>query len=1244
MMSLLRVMAPALPLVALLGIVFGPGANRVLAAEADLVGVLALAVEDAAVDELQLTEAQRKALLGLIDAREAEAVELVLRIKGLPQEQSAAQLAAFRRESETRGLALLTAQQRRRVETLRVRRLGLAALREPQVLDRLQLTSQQQQQVDELLKAHAPPSVRDAGSMPPMAEKALAEILQPQQQAAWKSMRSDAAAADPEHAKESGQPKPLDPVATKESAEPKPAEPTAAPPRPLPATAEAKPGPSAEPNSVAKAVDAKPSATAAPNAAALGSKATSNASPSDAKLPDDAVRLRFSFRFQPWKDVLDWFAQQAGLSLVLDAPPPGSFNYTDDRPYSPAEAIDLLNSVLLTKGYALVRRERMLMLVNLQDGIPANLVPIVEAEDLERRGEFEMVSVIFDLERLSPEEAEAEIKKLQGPQGSLVVLGQARQVQVTDTAGRLRNIRKMLRRIEEPDGPLGQVRSYALRQAVPQQVLDVLRQLLDIPPDRTAATDGSVRFAIDTASQRLIVTGKPEKLARVEEILKTLDIPVSGGTSGLSVGAPQLEVYPIAGADPESALKVVQTLLAGQPDVRLSLDPKAGTLVALARPDQQATIRATLDQMQRDGRKVEVIPLGRMDPQLAVVAVNKLFAESGGQAPQVDADPSSRQLLVRGTASQVAQIRVVLEKMGGGPDGKVGQQASTLRLLPLYGRNVRQTLDRVQEIWPTMRENKVRVVSPGTMIHELRPSQDDEDANPTGRPAVADPDLLQRLMEAPPKPLPSAAQPSPAKALPGHGPSGSPAVPGPSAPASPASPPPAARPEGAPQQPAPSGKTALRTRVRAHLVSQAVEKATPSSSDSPQPFEKEKPPQPAPILVAAGPGGVLIACEDTEALDAFEQLLSQLGSGPIAGGSPLTIFYLKHAKAAAVSETLDQVFGGGTSGTSGGGGSLLGDLAGAALGDAGGGMVGTLLGLGGGSITPSGSVRITPDTRLNALVVQANPADLDMIEELLKILDRKGSPEEVVVEPRPRIIPVYHTGAADVAEIIKQVYQDRMTTSAATGGNRSPGPQEFFAMLRGGSRRGGSSSRNAPEEVQKMSVGVDEKTNALVVVAPDPLFQEVKQLIEQLDDAAVDSSQTMRVVTLERASLPAVQRALTAMIGPNIQTTAGARRSATPTASGTPGGESSQGEFRSGFPFPGFPGGFGLPGSSFGFGRFGGPSGPSSGASGPSMGPGSGAPSGGMGPGGMGPSGGGPPSGSGRSYGGRSSRGGEPGR
>ena len=39
--------------------------------------------------------------------------------------------------------------------------------------------------------------------------------------------------------------------------------------------------------------------------------------PAPAAAVKKVEKLRFQFRFQPWKDVLDWFAQQADLSLVI---------------------------------------------------------------------------------------------------------------------------------------------------------------------------------------------------------------------------------------------------------------------------------------------------------------------------------------------------------------------------------------------------------------------------------------------------------------------------------------------------------------------------------------------------------------------------------------------------------------------------------------------------------------------------------------------------------------------------------------------------------------------------------------------------------------------------------------------------------------------------------------------------------------------------------------------------------------
>ena len=92
-------------------------------------------------------------------------------------------------------------------------------------------------------------------------------------------------------------------------------------------------------------------------------------------------------------------------------------------------------------------------------------------------------------------------------------------------------------------------------------------------------------------------------------------------------------------------------------------------------------------------------------------------------------------------------------------------------------------------------------------------------------------------------------------------------------------------------------------------------------------------------------------------------------------------------------------------------------------------------------------------------------------------------------------------------------------------GRREPSPEELIRALRGGGRGGRGSSEKEQEESTKMSVGVDTNSNSLVVRAPDPLFEEVRQLVETLDTADSNVQSSTKIVTLDGVSPAAVQSA-----------------------------------------------------------------------------------------------------------------------
>jgi len=220
---------------------------------------------------------------------------------------------------------------------------------------------------------------------------------------------------------------------------------------------------------------------------------------------------------------------------------------------------------------------------------------------------------------------------------------------------------------------------------------------------------------------------------------------------------------------------------------------------------------------------------------------------------------------------------------------------------------------------------------------------------------------------------------------------------------------------------------------------------------------------------------------------------------------------------------------------------MMGDMFGGLLGGMGGGG-------GGGGTTSAGGLSIIPDIRNNALFVNCTQRDLMRIDDILTYIDTPEPPGGYQPNPAPRFIPVENTTADSVATVVRSVYAGRLTADAAGGQQRQPSPEDFVRALRGG--RGGQQQQNKGEE-QKMTVGVDSRTNSLVVVAPDYMFEEVKALVKVLDVAELPSDTVVRVKSLRSANADVLSRSLGQLYGDSITLT---KTSNTGTTTSRPGG------------------------------------------------------------------------------------------
>ncbi|WP_182870081.1 secretin N-terminal domain-containing protein [Rhodopirellula sp. JC639] len=802
--------------------------------------------------------------------------------------------------------------------------------------------------------------------------------------------------------------------------------------------------------------------------------------------------LRFNFTGASWKDVLNWMATEGDLSLQIDRYPEGSISFIDrSRMYTVAESLDLLNRLLLDRGYALVRRGRMLFLVDLEvenaEKLISELADLVPLDELESRGKSDIVTAIFPLGSMTPDEAKTQLPQMVGPWGRVIVLDSARQAKVTERAEKLVAIREVIKQSDQ------EVHEIKLQHRSAEELLQTARPLLGLEPTENSSDD--IRISVGLYGDRIYATGLRSKVSILENLIAKADQPLEGAADATEaeVARPVFQTHFVRVADPATVFEVLQTLLQDEPGTRVAIDPATNAIIAFATPNTHQQITEVIAKMEGSGENFEVFQLKRIDPAQALLTINKYFGvtEEDTSGPIVDGDPATGKLWVRGSQDEIEQVRRLLEQLDG--TGSEGLLSGKVRLLPLSGRQAEDALRQLQLYWRmTGRDNAIRVLSPSS----------GSDSN----------GIRERRIHRPP--------------------AGSDTPPAPSA---------------------SSGNNNLDASRfdsrRFYYLTQAPVKTQAAESGGEAPAAETQPvavSQSPDIMIELTPNGIRIASDDTEALDELEELLSQL-IGPMGTTSNLpTIYWLKYLQADVAAEMVASILGGGDSSSS---------LTDTITGGLGGGMLGGLMGLAGGGggetstsksiLTSTGSVSIVPDLRLNALFVQANEVDMQVIEMVLEKIDIEESPEDIELTASPRMIPVLYQDAAEIAKVVKEIYADRIAgadqgRSGGGGGGRGgqPSPEDFIAALRGGrGGRGGGGGEAAKSERSKIAVAVDAQSNSLVVTATTKDFEEIQILVEALDQGGrVNEDETVVYTLPGTLNGNTIVQALEAILSAKVET------------------------------------------------------------------------------------------------------------
>lgn len=905
----------------------------------------------------------------------------------------------------------------------------------------------------------------------------------------------------------------------------------------------------------------------------------------DGKRPDfNSGKLTFEFKNTEWSKVIRWFADEAKMDLNMAVTPEGSFSYSSNGEFTLLEAMDIINSFLIREqGFILLRHGNLLIVHDLNNEIPPTLIETIPLSELDNRGEFELTQTEFDVSGFDGQKFSQEIEPLvrddQG--GKQLFLESSNVLFVRETGGRLRLIRKYLEMAKSISSARQEsVKIVELKYITPEEVMTVATELIPLDEENSFVDEESgekLKVVVQSFGNKFILQGTGKTLKRFTDLVEILDKESTTETTAQGLAQPITKRYPVA-ADRELILQVLRVLMAGTEGLRLALAEESGEIIAYATPEVHKMIEQVLGTLQSDSSDFRVFRLNEYDADSMIEILNKMYGITGEGDPLPNqpifmADPIySDQIIAKAKPSQLEAIKKLVESIDP-PIGEGGNADKNYIELPYRGKQADMAIQLIEDYYSALgRKNKLNVIrskSASESIDRIRKSPGTGELKPINR----DP-----------------------------GPAGTPDQPGEL---------PKAEPDSQ-KKTSDAGKktTGFQYRSGRYLNVNAL---TPTQDNKQDDQEKPKVQAKkgemqsvdgAPILIRENSAGLMIISDDLKALAEIKRMLDDHDEALNRPGLP-TIIELKHRKAIEMKDLLEMFLGlsSGDSGGGGGGGlgNLVGGMAQNALGGVAGQMVGGLLGGGGGGdsrVTTSdlltGDVRIDADALKNVLLVQANPIDLETIMEYINYFDTDGAEQQPSLDGRTYAIRVQYREAAQLAETIKAQFPDRIKSpkQQSQGNNNAQAQQlQMLQQMLGGRGRGrgGSSQKTVEQSEPKMTIGVDEQMNSILVTGPEFLYEQVYLIVQQLDTPEAVRNGTVVVMGLKNVTPDALKEAINAMQSENGSSNSRTSSAGSGSPTGSPFGGSSS-------PFGGFRGfnpqmfqrpggstsGFSIPGRSSG--------------------------------------------------------------
>jgi type II secretory pathway component GspD/PulD (secretin) len=886
-------------------------------------------------------------------------------------------------------------------------------------------------------------------------------------------------------------------------------------------------------------------------------------------------KIAFEFRNQPWVDLIQWLADISDQPLDWLELPGDRVNLRSPGRYTVAETRDLFNRYLLARGYTLLEIDGGLTVAKTETINPA-IVPRVAPENLSSLPPHSFVRTSLDVGWLSADKLSKELAPMISSNGKLTALTTTNRIEAMDAAINLRQVSRLLDQERSSSSREALAPEFVLRhlsasiakqmleeflgikkkEAKPltpeqmQQMQRMQRQSNGQPPPQPKKDEISI--VANVRQNSILIRAPADRVAIATEFLKRIDVPGDNLKNLMDVQS-RVQVFRLASLDAEKLIEIVSEMNVLEPGTRIRVDKDNKAIIVSGSIADRYIINSLIERLDGSGRKFEVMPLRRLDPNEVAESIAFLMGQKDDKEKKknkrrsnyfnyynndnddddaqsedqdefrVAANSRLGQVLLWANEQEMEQVRSLLVKLGELPPP--GGNRQTVRILNADATpETLEYLKRLKSQWSRFAPNPIELPNADQFLDPNSSDQkqsDDEalgdqeldqqpsdEVSPRVRQVDIDEDSPITLNQLPSEDV------IPSRFL-----------------------------------------TLANTEVGDHesnfdplSVPLAVnDKGIQSLQDFDREFRtgKSKPndarskakssgkPEPIRVEVDAQ-GNLILTSPDTAALDRLESLMLQMKPPQ----RPYRVFHIKHASALWMKLNLEDYFQDSKEEKD----SKQDRFYGSYFGWDNNRDETRATGLGKGN-----KLKFVDESDTNTIVISgASSEQLKTIEELILLWD---VPEPINQRKTrfTKLLKINYGRASKIAETVKEAYRDLLSSNdKAFSGNRGGGgasggqsKSKNVDKSRNGSGSGLEDSQSGRDAGSadfsfkgKLSIGIDEVGNTLLVSAEgEPLLNLVAEMIDQLDQAARPQGEVQIVKLSGGMNGETLQRALEAISG-----------------------------------------------------------------------------------------------------------------